>query len=143
MNYLIIPNEGKPDLLAYQLRASISGINAWSFRLFKNDIVLTESVVLADLEQADFFGYSRVILTRSDWSVPTIVDNRAVSTWGSSPLRFEGPTSPQVIYGCYFTDDDLNLIRGAYRFEEPFTVDNEHPLLIVPRFTYATEVLAP
>jgi hypothetical protein len=141
-NTLVIPNEGKPDLLRYQIISSISGINPWSLRLYKNDFgPPTESMVLSDLTEASFSGYAAVTMTRSDWTSPVIVDDHARSTWKTVATIWICVSSGETIYGCYYTDDDLNVLRGVFKFDAPVDVEPGGVIAVLPEFSYGTEVV--
>lgn len=137
-NQAVIPNEGKGDLLAYQLLPWGTEPNPWMLRLFKNDFVPLETSVLADFEQCDFFGYVPWTLFRGSWSVPALVGNVSVSQWGTSAVLFGGPTTPQTVHGAYYTDDDVGVVRFAFRFDTPFVIATATPLRFFPQFTYGT-----
>ena len=141
MNTLVIPNEGKTGLLDYQIRTTITGVNPWTLRLFQNNATISETTVLADLTQATFTGYAGVTMTRSSWSSPVIVANHARSTWLLVPTQWVNTGSTQTIYGCYYTDDDLNVVRGVFKFNTPIVVAPGGTIAVLPEFSYATEVV--
>lgn len=113
----VLPNEGLSQQLADIVKTPISGRLPWQLLLWINDIVPTQTTVLADLHSASFSGYSEVTLTRSVWTDPVIDTNRAVSYWGTLPITWissGGPT--QTIYGYAMYDAALGVIRSVQRF---------------------------
>lgn len=135
----IIPNEGKNDLLWYQIGASISGVNPWSLRLFVNAITPDKNTVLADLTECALSGYSPIVMTRSGWTTPVLTADHADSTWGTTPQIFIFTSGSATIYGAYYTDDDLGVLRFVQLFDTPYSVVAGGVLSILPDFKYTSE----
>lgn len=134
-NYLILPNEGKPDLLAYMIKQTISGVNPWSLRLFQNDLTPDANSVEASFEEADWDGYAAVTMERALWTEPTIDNDTAKSTWKTTPTVWTNEDEEEVtVYGCYYTDDDAGVVRGAFRFDTPAVIPVGLQLSVLPAF---------
>lgn len=139
----VLPNEGLPALLKYMLQSTISGVLPWELMLFTNDYTPDQGTTLADLTEATFSGYSRETLTRSIWTSPTVIDDHAVSTYGTTPIQWissGGPT--ETPYGVGYVDVAAGVLRFVQRFE-PADIRAVAPggvLTFLPRLTLTTEV---
>jgi hypothetical protein len=115
----ILPAEGIVEQLYYILGAPIPGVLPWRFMLFKNDVTPDADTVLADLEEASFPGYFPFDLTRSTWTMPTVVGGCAIATWGEEVVEWPvtGETD-ETIYGMAYYDSTENIIRWVQRFDD-------------------------
>lgn len=127
-----IPDEGATIPLAAWLKDTSPILLPWKLVLWVNDITPTNTVVWGDLTEATFGGYSRVTLTRSTWTSPTLTDECVSSQWGSSPFVWmnTGSSTP-TIYGWAMLDD----IAGQLRFIQRFDSDDIGPLNPGGRFS--------
>lgn len=134
----VLPDEGIGDQLEYILKRTISGVLPWQLILFKNDVTPDAATVLADLEEATFTGYGRVDLIRDTWTVPTVDDGCAVSTWGDYPVEWWVTGGlPETLYGYAMIDSTLEVIRFVQRFDEEDIVPLEigSRVLLLPTYT--------
>ena len=138
----VLPNEGLPDLLDYMIRATISGVLDWELMLFVNDIVPDQDTVYADLVEASLTGYSRVTLSRGTWTSPVIVSNRAVSTYGTTPISWSITGGSETVYGHALVTPSSPVIRFVERWTTPVAVSPPGVLAVLPRITQTTEVLS-
>lgn len=145
MNHLVIPNEGKNDLLRYQVKETVPGVNPWTLRLYANDLTPDAETVLSDVEEADWLGYAGVTMTRSVWTSPVLdtEDNFSKSTWGETPTEWTNDDVEATVYGCYYTDDDAGVIRGIFRFDTPITIPTGGSITVLPSFWYSTAEFTP
>jgi|ERR1700761_331989 len=116
----ILPDEGIADQLSYILSSTISGVLPWQLILFTNDLTPDSDTVLADLEEAEWPGYMRKTLTRSDWTTPEVNAGCASSTYGTYPIVwYVGEiTTPVTNYGAAFIDQTVGVIRWVQRFDD-------------------------
>jgi len=90
----LLPDEGIGQQLECILQRTVSGVLPWNLMLWVNDIVPDTDIVLADLVEATFGGYSQVTLTRSDWTTPDVHDGCAHSTWMITPTVWNVTSGP-------------------------------------------------
>lgn len=135
---IVLPNEGLADQLAYIVKATISGVDPWQIMLFQNDITPDQDTVYADLTEATFDGYSRYTLTRSEWQSPTIVADKAVSTYGTVPLVWIAASAGETIYGYALVTQTSPVIRAIQRFGSPPTLAVDGILAVFPTYRYTT-----
>lgn len=136
---LVAPNEGLADQLDYLLRAPISGVPPWYLILWTNDdLVPEQATVFADLDEADFSGYSRITLSRSTWTASVIEDNAAVSTYGTDPQQWTSSGQPQELYGWAIITPVGSVIRYIETFPSPVTAAPGKPVAVLPRVTLTT-----
>ena len=138
MPNLILPDEGIADQLTYILSVYIPGVLPWQLRLFVNDLVPDANTVTESMVEATFSGYSRYDLERAQWTVPTVADGCASSTWGTEPITWyvTGPTS-ETVYGYGLVDSTSGVLRAIQRFEDadiaPLVVGGR--FLLLPEYT--------
>jgi hypothetical protein len=115
----ILPDEGIGDQLSYLLSAPITGVLPWQLVLFVNDLTPSYDTVFSDLEEATWPGYSRQTLSRSNWTVPTVYEGCASSTWGVSPIvLYVGAVGSVTNYGCAYYDQSNDVLRWVQRFDD-------------------------
>jgi hypothetical protein len=115
----VLPDEGITAQLDTILRRTVSGLSNWWLILFVNDYTPDDTTTLADLTEATFGGYTRVELTRPDWSA-AVIDHPgcAKSVWGTDAIVWlvtSGPT--ETIYGFAYVDFTTNKVQLAQRFD--------------------------
>lgn len=138
-NHQIIPDEGLARILASIVQLPVTGVTPWMLRLFVNDIEPDRDTVLADLVEASFGGYGAYTMVRSYWTDPVVTDHKAKSTWKTTATTWTVTSSPETVYGMYYTDDDFNVIRGVYRFDSPYVLEVGGKLGVIPEMTLASE----
>lgn len=116
----ILPDEGIAEQLSYILSTSIIGVLPWELMLFVNDVDVDYATVLGDLVEATWEGYSRLTLSRYNWTVPVVQFGCASSTWGAAPLVYDvGTVSPGTInYGAAYLDQSSGVLRWVQRFDD-------------------------
>jgi len=135
---LVAPNEGLNDQLAYILKSTISGVTDWELMLFINNATLTQATVFADLSEATFGGYSRVTLTRASWTSPTIIADKAVSTYTTTPTTWTVSSGSETVYGYAIITATSSVIRYVEKFASPVAVVAGGILGVLPRVTLTT-----
>lgn len=115
----LLPDEGIGDQLAYLLSAPIPGVLPWQLIIWVNDIQPDADTVFDDLLEASWSGYSRLTLDRSTWTVPTVSNGCAVSTYGTVPLVYM-PSGDliETNYGAAYYDASKDVLRWIQRFED-------------------------
>lgn len=136
---LVAPNEGLADQLDYLLRAPISGVVPWLLMLWTGDLEPDQATVYADLTEATFQGYSRVTLTRSTWTPSAILDDRAVSTYGTAPVLWRCTGSPQTLSGWAVITPIASVIRYIQPFPYPVPLSIGEPVGVLPQVTLTTQ----
>lgn len=136
---LVLPNEGLTDLLAYMIRTTISGVADWLMVLWTNtSLTPGQSTVYSDLTLATFTGYSAVTVTRGTWTAPTIVSDKAVSTWGTTATLWTNTGSSQTIYGYAMVTASSPVIRLIEKFASPVVLATNGIIGVLPQFTFTT-----
>src|SRR4051812_42892273 len=104
MSNLVIPDVGKKP------RASVilAGANYKTVRLFKNNVTVAHTTVLADLVEADFSGYAGIVL--SGGTVQTLLNASGFAVTLFDMVTWTvGSISSNTIYGYYYIDLSGNL----------------------------------
>jgi hypothetical protein len=135
---LVLPNEGLTDWLDWMIRNTGSDAPDLILSLFVNDLVPDQGTVLADMTAASFGGFSERNLTRSGWTVPVIVSDEGVSTWGITPIVWNATTSSEVLYGWFAYQFATMRLMVAERFDVPRPVSAGDVVSLLPRFTLQT-----
>jgi hypothetical protein len=96
----VFPNLGK----AAALEVLLASPTVFTLHLYKNSLVIDRDTILADLDEADFDGYSEEDI--STWGTIYIdpVDNAATSDADETIFLCASSSTPNIIYGAYFTD---------------------------------------
>lgn len=134
----LIPNEGIGAALQELLGATVPSILPWQMMFWKNNIVPDADTVLADLVESDWGGYVRLTLSRAGWTVPTVVNGCAHSTWGVDPVEWSVTGGPeQAVFGCAYVDLGAGVLRYVQRFDDEDIVSVIIPGLVkcLPEFT--------
>ena len=135
---LVLPNQGLPDLLTWLLKSTSPAPPDLVFTLFFNDLTPTQATVLADLDRVGFGGFQEQVLNRSGWTVPVIVSDQAVSTWGVAPTEWTVASDPLTVYGwAAYIASSLRLVI-VERFDVPRPLAVGDILGLLPRFTLTT-----
>jgi hypothetical protein len=137
---IVIPDEGKIELLGKTLRAALAVDESYSLRLFRNDITPAAGSTLASFTEASFLGYFRYDLTRAGWTVPAIVDGRAVTEWTAAEVKWTAADGPQTLYGYYVIAPATAKVAWAERFTDPRVMEVGSTLQIIPRLTGRSQV---
>lgn len=139
-NKQVLPNEGLPDLLAYWIGQQPNTFADWALILWTNpSYTPSQASVYADLVEATFPGYSRVTLTKSSWLSPTIVGDKAVSTWGTTPVLWTNTGSLVTIYGFAYITPVSPKIRALELFDYPVPVVTGGQVGLLPYLEFTTE----
>lgn len=127
-----VPNAGETTLLDWLVRAALVVPESLWLRLFTNAFTPGHGTVTADFTEANFAGYSPVLINRGDWAAPTLSGNDATVEPIGSPFTFACTSGSQSIAGVYLTGG-LTLITYYCRaFDAPFVVDPLDPLSVRP-----------
>ena len=132
---IVIPDEGKIELLTKTLRAALAVDEVYSLRLYRNDLTPGAGSTLASFTEATFAGYFRQDLPRADWGVPVIVSGRAVSTYEGAAVKWTATSGTQEIFGYYVVAPATAKVAWAERFNEPREMVTGSMLEIVPTLT--------
>jgi hypothetical protein len=134
----LLPDEGIAKQLEYILSAPIAGELGWKLLFFVNDIIPTRATRLADLVEATWGGYVRLTMDRDRWTVPTVTNGCAKSTWGTQNVSWTCTDGKnQTNYGYAY----LDWTRGVLRFVQRFDANDIRPVvtgdrvLILPTYT--------
>jgi len=138
-----IPNEGLGVTLQELLGAVAPSVLPWELLFWVNNIVPDADTVLADLTEATWSGYMRLTLSRDLWTVPTVADGCAHSTFTEDATVWYvtgGPT--ETNYGYAYVDTGAGVIRFIQRFDdadlEPVVIGGRVTLL--PEYTLTRAV---
>lgn len=135
---IVLPDEGLADQLSYIIKTAISGVADWQLMLFQNNLTPTQTTVFSDLVEATFSGYSRVTVTRATWTSPTIVADKAVSTWGTTGTTWTNAGSTQTIYGYALITASSPVIRVIERFASPVVMATGGIISVLPSYNFTT-----
>ena len=137
---IVMPNEGLADLLAYWLGKTANTFFDWELMVWTNSSYTpSQASVYSDLVEATFGGYSRFTLTKASWTSPTIISDKAVATYTTTPLTWTVTSSPQTVYGYAIVTPSSSVIRAIQAFDVPIPLVVGGILGILPRFEFTTE----
>jgi len=111
------------DAIVDQLQAWVEVArdeSGWNAHLFKNDYHPVPGVLIGDLVEANFGGYSAQAIIEADWGDATVTDNGA-SSENATAVTFthsSAPTLGQTVYGYYVTNGGAELV-WVVRFATP------------------------
>lgn len=125
---LVVTEQGARVLLGRALNGYTPAFDDVEARLFKNDIDIEPTTVLADLQESTFAGYFRQQLEPADWSTPVTVAGRAESTYGTAPLEWIVTAGTETVFGVYLVDMATNFLIAAERLETPRVLDTDGKL---------------
>jgi len=120
----MVVEEGLNCILRFMLRDSVFGME---IGLFTNSIVIDETTVLSDLDEATFPGYARIPAVSIVWPDPAInIDGESESdgptmTWEAT----SAPGSPETIRGIFVRIVDNASVEAlfvAYSFPDPTVI---------------------
>lgn len=136
---IIVPRVSELDLLT-KLLASAGYITGGKIHLYKTSISLSGTTVLADFTEADYDGYAAATVTT--WNSPVInVDGKAEATAPGTFFSPTGSTTPNTIYGYYFTDSTGGILLFAESFDTPQNMSGPTSgFTLVPDLTLSSEV---
>lgn len=104
--------------------------------LFKANVTLQPSTVLADLSEADFTGYARSAAIT--WGTPGVSSDKTPMVAGDAKVFTAGNpiTVPNQIYGYFVCDAAGTGLLYAEKFANPLNVSQSlQQLRIVPTFS--------
>lgn len=132
---LIVPDVGEVALLDV-LTASWG--NTLVMKLFQNNYTPVDGTELTDLTEADFDGYSPIVLT--GWTAAATVGGKAQSEALEVEFEHDGGATGNTVYG-YWVEDQAGFLLWVERDPNgPVTMDNaSHRYRITPKLTLATE----
>jgi len=135
---LVLPNEGLPYLLANMLRLGTPDPLPWILSLFVNYIEPDQETTFADLESASFIGYSPGTVSAANWVAPTIEDDRAVSTYTTTPKLWTCAGAPETVYGYALLTTTTNLLLVVKRFADEVELEIGGVIGVLPRIAWGT-----
>lgn len=103
---------------------AIGGTIDFYLGLYKNDVHPNRSTTMEMLVECDYDGYARIPLT---WE-PAEGDPETSALGAWVPVEFTNVdgTTPNTIYGCFFTTSDGAAVWLAKRFDTPRLMDASH-----------------
>jgi len=137
---IVIPDEGKIELHSKTLRAALAVGENYVLRLYRNDVSPNAASTLATFSEATFPGYFRQDLPRAGWTVPVIVDGRAVSEFEGNVVSWVATSGSQLIYGYYVVAPLTAVVVWAERFTDPVDMNTGRKLIVLPRLTGRDDV---
>lgn len=126
-------------LWTWKIAEQNAGSEYLTLRLFQNDFEPQPGLLLTDLVEASYPGYTRQSVQWAEWQIPVVVDHVA----SIETLNFHSFTagasgfSSQTIYGYYITHVN-GVYRWAESFEEPQVMRPAGELKVKPRISLAT-----
>lgn len=133
----IIPRIGRPPLLSI-----LSDNLLCDVCLFVNDVVIADTLTLADLTEATFGGYARVRV--GHWT-PAVDDDGVAACWGDPALFTYNTVGPgQTVRGYYLLEAPGGALLGVWKADGAgFTfVDGavgHTRLIVIPRLNLRRE----
>jgi len=110
-------------------------------RLFKNDVMPTQTSVTGDFTPTDYVGFGDQVIT---WLEPSISDDGTIEVIGTVPeFRPTNDVTPNDVFGALLLDDaDIMLFGG--RFEgAPLPMEKAtDSILVTVRFRPADQSIA-
>lgn len=128
MGQVVYPNVGAMTLMDV-IRLALADAGAGppaitcTVRLFKNDLEIGPSTVLADLTEADFSGYAAKTITAL---LPTYIDpdGGASAQIATQQFQHNGGVVSNICYGFYVLEDGGGLILvGKFDAPVPMATD--------------------
>lgn len=137
---IFLPNESLPSLLSYWIGKSSNAFAAWELMLWSNSAYSpSQGSVFGDLVEATFGGYARFTLTQPTWTSPTVISDKAVSTYGVTPLSWTVTSSPQTLYGYAIITPSSSKIIAIQAFDAAIPLVTGGILGVLPRLEFTTE----
>jgi hypothetical protein len=130
----MIPLAQRGNLIELFRTNILIGSTGSTYGLFQNNVLPSPTIVLGDLVEADFDGYTRVG-GNTDWNTGTDpVSGRPMSAL-ANPNMFYAVTGdanlPQVIYG-FFILMDTGALANVTRFKQPLPLTQVGNLVPCP-----------
>lgn len=135
-NLIIIPDEGKLEIIRRILKDALSVDEDLIFHLYKNNLTLGHTTEAADFTEADFDDYTTYELDRSDWNSPIITGHKSVMTYNTTLSWTCGATGNRV-YGYWLEGATSNVCWYAEEFDSPIDLEDTDVLNIIPKFTFS------
>jgi hypothetical protein len=134
----IIPTEGVTQQHQWLLGVDTGIHLPWKLMLWVNDYTPTTATVLADLVEASWSGYSRVLLDPAMYTFADPMNGCSHAQWGTDPYVWYVTGGPvETIFGWAAIDELAGVIRRVQRFDAddigPVTVGGQ--VLFLPVFT--------
>jgi len=136
---IVLPNEGLPTLLEFWTGKTVNTFSNWNLVLFKNNYTPIQTTVYADLILATFGGYSPVVVDKSMWTTPTMVGNKATTTYTLNPTLWTVTSGSETIYGAALVTPSSPRIMCVERWVTPVPVAIGGLLGYLPRLTFTTD----
>jgi hypothetical protein len=133
---LVIPNGSLTFVLDQLIDGEFGTLQV--MHLFQNNVTVSDTTVIGDLEEATFDGYNSQGI--SGWSDALAVLPRAMT--GANALTWAKiiGANPNSIYGYYVTDLDGNLLWCENDPSAPVAMTTPgNTYTVVPRFTIRSE----
>lgn len=135
----MIPEEQMGNLRNLFLTNILNGGTGSSFHLFTNNVLLSPTIALADLDEATFDGYSAQTSLTTWFEGTDPFTGRAMDILQFTPTDWAvgGDTDlPQVIYGWYVVSE-TGLLAHVSKLKQPIPVTAEGQLVRVdPSFMW-------
>lgn len=135
---IVLPVDGLPYLMRWMMQSPITGVPDLQLLLFTNIIDPDCNVILSDLTEATFGGYSRWTLSRSQWLDPTIEGCCGIMLYGTDPVSWTNTSSPQTITGYAYLLPGGNKLIAVQALSTPVTVPTLGTLAMRPQITLTT-----
>jgi hypothetical protein len=113
----IVVNEGELDMLAV-LKAGI----VYKIGLFKNNVTVVDTTVLADLTEADFSGYGAA-QTLVFGTPFTDGSGRGKMTAATITFTHSGGATANTVYGSFIKDSTTGKLLKAETWDTPFLMN--------------------
>lgn len=135
-----VPIEGEVDSLSVRLGKTAQG--TLELRLFKNNLTILDSTVLADFTQCDFTGYAAKTLAGASWTItPGTPDagSGEVPSYATYPVQTFTSTAvqTQTIYGWYIVNTTSGKVIWAQKVSASHTLAyNGDNFTVTPLITW-------
>lgn len=131
---IIVPNEGKLELIEKMIKDALSTDESFSLRLYKNDFTASESVTLSDFTEADFDDYERKTLSRSGWNSASLNLAYEAEIEYSAEQSWTCGTTGGSVYGYYVVGSTSGKVLWYQEFNTSVTLANGDILKLTPTF---------
>jgi hypothetical protein len=116
---MVIPDSGKAYFLLICFGSQSAAAGSLHLRLFKNDYTPVDTSGLGDFTEADFSGYSEIVIAPADWDDAFIVSNVAEMQTLTAPSWTATAGTPNTVYGWYLVFTGSSIVVAAQRFDSP------------------------
>lgn len=119
------------------LMAAAAPFHLMDLHLYANPVALGPNTAIGDFVEATFVGYAKIVA--ETFTTPYLdVDNTALALGADQAFICTAGTTPNTIYGYYFTDSTDLLYRCAYQFATPVGISAAgQAVTVVPFLRYS------